>query len=95
MQTNADFGSTALPLFSGNIELQRRVIHTHYFSYFLLSSRLKARIGFLKSTAFSRRICCEAEVFVPLSEVNGSVPPASYGGDALCSAPCLLHRAGP
>ena len=94
MQTNADFGSIALPLFSGNTELQRRVIHIHYF-YFLLNSRLKARVVFLKSAAFSGRIFCEAEIFGPLSEVNGSVPPTSYGVDALCSAPHLPHRAGP
>lgn len=37
LQTNADFGSYVLPLFSGNIALQRRVIHTQY--YFLLSSK--------------------------------------------------------
>lgn len=85
LQTNADFRSTALPLFSGNIELQRRVIHTQYF-YFLLSSRLKARIDFLKSTAFCRRICYEADISAPPSGVNASVPPASCGG-----VPCTLH----
>lgn len=82
-------------LFSvGITELQRRVIHIHYF-YFLLNSRLKARVVFLKSAAFSGRIFCEAEIFVPLSEVNGSVPPTSYSVDSLCSAPHLPHRAGP